>query len=199
MSVNRSLLYGSDRLPTKLGTDINKSESITFRLDNDTIKQLRHEADQQDISTNALVNHILKEHIKWHSNAPRAGFIAVRRSLIMNLMNFLSERDIVSVAENVAKSTNKDSILLLEKEYTIKSALQFLENWMKISGYVYRHEEIKDDQNRHIYVIQHDMGMKWSIYLANLYQLLFDELNENNKRIEFEKTENTLAFTVNCI
>jgi hypothetical protein len=116
----------------------------------------------------------------------------------MNLMNFLSEQDIVSVAERVAKSTNKDSILLLEKEYTIKSALEFLENWMKISGYVYRHEESKDGRNRHMYVIQHDMGMKWSIYLANLYQLLFDELNENNKRIEFEKTENTLVFTVHC-
>jgi hypothetical protein len=186
-------------LQTEPGTGINKSESITFRLDNDTIKRLRHEASQQDISTNALVNHILKEHIKWHSNASKAGFISVRRSLIMNLMSFLSEQEIVSVAESVAKSTNKDSILLFEKEYTIKSALQFLENWMKISGYVYRHEETKEEKNRHMYVIQHDMGMKWSIYLSNLYQLLFDELNENNKKIEFEKTENTLAFTVNCI
>jgi hypothetical protein len=49
-----------------------------------------------------------------------------------------------------------------------------------------------------MYVIQHDMGMKWSIYLANLYQLLFDGINGDNKRIEFEKTENTLAFAVNC-
>lgn len=116
----------------------------------------------------------------------------------MNLMNFLSEQEIVSVAENVAKTTNKDSILLLEKEYTLKSALEFLENWMKISGYAYRHEETYDGQKRHLYVIQHDMGMKWSVYLANLYQFLFDEISENNKRIEFEKTENTLAFTVNC-
>ncbi|HEY7570308.1 MAG TPA: hypothetical protein VH796_02965 [Nitrososphaeraceae archaeon] len=185
-------------MQTKAGTDNGKSESITFRLDNETIKNLRHEAKQQDISTNALVNHILKEHIKWHSNAPKAGFIAVRRSLIMNLMSFMSEKQIVSVAENVAKSTNKDSILLLEKEYTMKSALEFLENWMKISGYVYRHEETKDGRNGHIYVIQHDMGMKWSIYLASLYQLLFDELDGNNKRIEFQKTENTLVFTVNC-
>jgi hypothetical protein len=174
------------------------SESITFRLDNETIRNLRYEANQQDISTNTLVNHILKEHIKWHSNAAKAGFISVRRSLIMNLMDLLSEHDIVSVAENVAKTTNKDSILLLEKEYTLKSALEFLENWMKISGYVYRHEETFDDQKRHLYVIQHDMGMKWSIYLANLYQFLFDEISENNKRIEFDKTENTLAFTVNC-
>jgi hypothetical protein len=175
-----------------------KSESITFRLDNGTIKNLRHEAEQQDISTNTLVNHILKEHIKWHSNAPKAGFIAVRRSLIMNLMNFLSERDIIAVAENVAKTTNKDSILLLENEYTMKSALDFLERWIKISGYVYKKEEVNDGQNSHLYVIQHDMGMKWSIYLANLYQVVFDELNENNKKIKFEKTENTLAFTVNC-
>ncbi len=41
------------------------------------------------------------------------------------------------------------------------------------------------------------MGIKWSIYLANLYQFLFDEVKKDNKRrIEFEKTENTLTFTV---
>ena len=144
--VNKSLSKGSERLQKKSATDFGKSESITFRLDNETIRNLRYEAKQQDISTNTLVNHILKGHIKWHSNASKAGFIAVRRSLIMNLMNFLSEQEIVSVAENVAKTTNKDSILLLEKEYTLKSALEFLENWMKISGYAYRHEETYDGQ-----------------------------------------------------
>ena len=68
---------------------------------------------------------------------------------------------------------------------------------MKIFGYAYRHEENYDGQKRHLYVIQQDMGMKWFFYLPNLYQFLFDEIRENNKRIEFEKTENTLAFTVN--
>ena len=52
-----------------------------------------------------------------------------------------------------------------------------------------------NDQNKHSYVTQHDMGMKVSIYLASLYQFLFDELGQN-KRIEFDKTENTLAFTI---
>jgi hypothetical protein len=44
-------------------------------------------------------------------------------------------------------------------------------------------------------VIEHDMGMNWSLYLANLYQFLFDELGVN-KKIEFDKTQNTLAFTI---
>jgi hypothetical protein len=39
------------------------------------------------------------------------------------------------------------------------------------------------------------MGVKWSIYLASLYQFLFDELGQN-KKIEIDKTENTLAFTI---
>ena len=143
-----------------------------------------------------MLNQIVKEHLNWHANAPKAGFVAVRRLLITNLISYLSEQEIISVAENVAKTTNKDSILLLEKEYTMKSALDFIESWIRISGYTYRHEEIDDGQNRHIYLIQHDMGIKWSIYLANLYQFLFDELKKDKTRIEFEKTENTLAFTV---
>jgi hypothetical protein len=156
---------------------------------------LRNEADQKDISANTLINQIIKEHLNWHSNAAKAGFIAVRRPFVTKLINNLSEQEIISLAEYVAKSANKDAVLLLKKEYTIKSGLAFLESWIKISGYPYRHEMTNNDQNRHLYVIQHDMGIKWSIYLASLYQFLFDELGQK-KKIEFDKTENTLAFTI---
>jgi hypothetical protein len=187
-------------LQTKSVTRINKSESASFRFDSETLKSLREEAKQKDISTNTLLNQIVKEHLKWHANASNAGFIAVRRLLITSLLSNLSEQEIISIAENVAKNTNKDTILLLENEYTMKSALDFIESWIKISGYKYKHHhEINDGQNRHMYLIQHDMGIKWSIYLVNLYQFLFDDIKkDDNKRriIEFEKTENTLAFTV---
>lgn len=175
---------------------VGKSESTTFRFDCETIKSLREEAKQKDIRTNTLLNQIVKEHLKWHANASNAGFIAIRRLLITNLMSYLSEQEIICVAENVAKNTNKDTILLFKNEYTIKSALEFIEDWIKISGYKYKHHEINDGQSRHMFIIQHDMGIKWSIYLANLYQFLFDEVKKDKRRIEFEKTENTLAFTI---
>jgi hypothetical protein len=177
-------------------TKASKSESATFRLDSETMKNLRDEAKQKDISTNTLLNQIVKEHLNWHANASKAGFIAVRRLLITDLIDYLSEQQIISEAEKIAKNTNKDSILLLKKEYTMKSALGFIESWIKISGYPYRHEVVNNDENKHSYVIQHDMGKKWSIYLANLYQFLFDELSKSKRRIEFEKTHSTLAFRV---
>ena len=91
----------------------------------------------------------------------------------------------------------KDSILLMRNEYTIKSALDLLESWIKISDFPYRHNETNNDQNKHSYVIQHDMGMKVSIYLARLYQFVLDDLNlGQNKTIKFHKTESTLAFTI---
>jgi hypothetical protein len=171
-----------------------KSESVTFRIESEALRNLRREAGQKDISTNTLVNKLIKDHLNWHSNAAKAGFISIRRPFISKIIKYLPEQEIIFLAEDVAK-TAKDSILLMKSEYTIKSALELLESWMKISDFPYRHEETNNDQNKHSYVIQHDMGMKVSIYMASLFQFLSDELGLN-KRIEFDKTESTLAFTI---
>jgi predicted transcriptional regulator len=150
------------------------------------------------IDDNELKDILLsKEGSNLHSKAAaKAGFIAVRRSLLTKVINDLSEQEIISLAEHVAKTINEDDTLFLKKEYIIKSVLDLIERWIKISGYPYRHEVSKDSQNKHLYVIQHNMGIKWSIYLANLYQFLFDELEQSKIRIEFDKTENMLAFTI---
>ena len=172
-----------------------KTESVTFRIESKALKNLRREAKQKDISTNTLVNKLVKDHINWHSNAAKAGFISVRRPFVSKVIKYLPEQEIISLAEYVAKTANKDSLLLMKNEYTMKSALDFLESWIKISDYPYRHDETNNDPNKHSYVIQHDMGMKVSIYLASLYQFLFYELGQSN-RIEFDKTENTLTFSI---
>jgi hypothetical protein len=70
-----------------------------------------------------------------------------------------NEHEIVSLAEYVAKTANKNAILLMKNEYTMKSALDFSESWIKISGYPYRHQETNNGQNRHSYVIQQGIGV----------------------------------------
>jgi hypothetical protein len=168
-----------------------QSESITFRLDSIILNRLHHEADQKDISVNTLVSHIIRRHIDWHSNAAKAGFVTVRRGLLINLINRLSEKEISSIAEDIAKNETKDFVLLLRNKYNIELALDVIETWIKISGYPYRHEA---NYTRHSYVIQHDLGKNWSLYLAELYRFLFEEFGL--KRVEFDINHNTLAFVV---
>ena len=190
----KSLSTSEEKVQTTSSTTRRKSESVSFRIDSKVLKNLRREAEQKDISTNTLVNKLIKDHLNWHSTAAKAGFIFIRRPFVSKVIKYLPEQEIISLAEDVAK-TIKDSILLMKNEYSIKSSLDFLESWIKISDYPYRHEETNNGKNKHLYVIQHDMGMKVSIYLAALLQFVFDELGQN-KKIAFDKTEHTLAFTI---
>ena len=168
-----------------------QSESITFRLDSTILNELHHEAEQKDISVNTLVSHIIRGHIGWHSNAAKAGFVTVRRGLLSNLINRLSEKEISSIAEYIAKNETKDFVLLLRNEYNIESALDVIETWIRISGHPYRHEV---NYTRHSYVIQHDIGKNWSLYMAELYRFLFEEFGL--KKVEFDLNDNSLDFIV---
>ncbi len=168
-----------------------QSESITFRLDSTILNKLHHEAEQKDISVNTLVSHIIRRHIDWHSNAAKAGFVTVRRGLLSFLISRLPQKEISSIAEYIAKNETKDFVLLLRNEYNIESALDVIETWIKISGHPYRHEV---NYTRHSYVIQHDMGRNWSLYMAEQYRFLFEEFGL--KRVEFDINNNTLDFVV---
>jgi predicted DNA-binding ribbon-helix-helix protein len=171
-----------------------KTESITFRLEADILDTLRQEAKRKDVSVNTLVSQIAKQHTNWHSNAVQAGFISVRRPLVIKLLESQNDEQIISLAKHVALSSNKDFVLMLRRKYNIYSALDMIEGWVRASGYSYSHNlEDLDYSNRlHSFIIQHNMGMKWSLYLSELYKTLFEEFGIRNS--QFDRTDSTLAF-----
>jgi predicted DNA-binding ribbon-helix-helix protein len=173
-----------------------KTESITFRLESEVLDHLRQEAKRKDVSINTLVSQIARQHTNWHSNAAQAGFISVRKPLVIKLLESQSEEQIKSLASYVAKGSNKDFILMLRRKYSIHSALDVIETWVRASGYSYTHnaEDLDYSSRLHTLVIHHDMGMRWSVYLAELYKNLFEDFGVMNTR--FETTDSTLAFEV---
>lgn len=168
-----------------------KSESVTIRLDSIIFSKLDGEAQQSDISFNTLISQILRQHTNWHSHAAKAGFISVRKGLLVNLIDRLSEQEITSVAEDIAKRETKDFVLLLRNKYNIESGLDVIETWIRISGHPYRHEV---NYTRHSYIIQHDMGRNWSLYMAEQYRFLFEEFDL--EKVDFDINDNTLDFVV---
>jgi hypothetical protein len=168
-----------------------RSESITLRFDSIVLNKLQREADQKDTSVNAVISGIIRRHIDWYSNAAKAGFVTVRRGLLIDLINRLSDKEISCLAEYIAKKETKDFVLLLRNEYNIESSLDVIETWIKISGHPYRHEV---NYTRHSYVIQHDMGKNWSLYMAEQYRFLFEEFGL--KKVEFDINDSTLDFVV---
>jgi predicted DNA-binding ribbon-helix-helix protein len=172
------------------------TESITFRLESEILERLRQEAKRKDVSVNTLVSQIAKQHTNWHSMAAQAGFIYVRKPLMIKLLESQNDEQIISLAKHVALSSNKNFLLMLRRKYNIHSALDMIETWISTSGYSYNHNlEDLDYSNRlHSFIVQHHMGMKWSLYLSELYKNLFEEFGIRDSR--FDMTDSTLAFEI---
>src|SRR5919206_888705 len=167
-----------------------ESRTASFRIDSNLLDDLQQHADLKQVSLNTLANQIFREYIEWYASAPKLGYITVRKSLILQLLNDMTEEKILEYAKIAAKDS-KDINLLLTGQYTLSSALKVIEHKIRISGFRYR-REIKGDKQT--YVIQHDLGKKWSLYLGALFKAEFEEVG--HKDSEFEILENTLVFRV---
>lgn len=173
-----------------------KTESITFRLDCEILDYLRQEAKIKDVSINTLVSQIVKQHTNWHSIAAQAGFISVRKPVLIKLLESQTDEHIKSLAKHVALSSNKDFILMLRRKYNIHSVLDMIETWIHVSGYPYTHnlEDLDYSNKLYSFIVQHNMGSKWSLYLAEVYKSIFEEFGMRNA--QFDMTDSALSFEI---
>ena len=115
----------------------------------------------------------------------------------MKLLDEIRDNEkIKEIAREVARESS-DSLHFLKEQYnvSVESALDFIEVWIKEAGYPYVHDISDVDRSIHHFVIQQDMGLKWSLYLSEILRNLFEELF-NLTKIHFEITDNIVAFTL---
>jgi hypothetical protein len=167
-----------------------KSQSITFRLDSHTIDELQHEADQNQISLNVLVNQVLKRYSDWDRYENRIGMMPVPKAMLTSLIdkaidmakkNGIKEEDIGHVrdqiirqAAEIAFNIMKDAVLFMKKQYNLWVVLAVLQEYMKVSGINSDHRI--EGGRKHVFVIQHELGENWSLFTKELLKLIFENL-----------------------
>lgn len=167
------------------------SGSVTLRFDADLLEDLRKESDHKRISLNTLATQIFRTHKEYGSMSAKAGMVSFHKSLLVQLMNRLSEEEVLKLSEYVAKNEMKDTILLMKKRYNAEAFVDFIESWARVSGFEFRHDVIN---GTHSFVIQHDMGTRWSSYLAHVFKYVFSDVGA--KWSDFQTTDNTVTFNV---
>ena len=167
-----------------------KSQSITFRLDSHTIDELQHEADRNQISLNVLVNQVLKRYSDWDRYENRIGLMPVPKAMLTSLIdkavdmakkNGIKEEDIgpfrdqiIRQAAEIAFAIMKDAVLFMKKQYNLWTVLSVLQEYMKVSGINSDHRV--EGGRKHVFVIQHELGEKWSLFTKELLKLIFENL-----------------------
>ena len=170
------------------------SSSITLRFRSEILERLRHEARQKRINVNTLSSQILADHVEYGSYASTSGMVSFPKSLLIRMMERLSEDEVERLSEHIARNEFKDLTLLLKGEYNLHSFLLTIESWLRISNFQYSYY-VTDDGDTHRIVIQHDMGKRWSLYFEKLFSYIFNDLPLVDK-LKCETTDNIVAFTV---
>jgi hypothetical protein len=163
------------------------TEAVTIRFDKKLLNQLRIEARKKQISLNALLNQLASAHVEWHTNATEAGFMPKRKALIKSIFELLTKEQIDSLAQRAEHHLAGETMMIMTKKLTEQSVLELIERWIRMSGFQYYHTI---DRDNHIFVIQHNMGEKWSYYLSRLFEEVSSRINY--VKPEVQMTNNVL-------
>ncbi len=168
-----------------------KTDTISYRLPTELLKSLETEAIQKNISQNVLVKQILTKYIEWDRFAQKMGMIPVPQRILESLGGEMSHQEILKVIDTLF-TTIKDSILLMKGGYDLKRTIETLEDYMRSSGMESDHRKENDV---HHFIIQHKMGMQWSIFTELLLRRVFTEF-ELEKELIFQTTESTVIASI---
>lgn len=165
-----------------------QTEVLSVRVEHMMVEELRSEAESANISLNVLVNHIFGKYIAWERDACKIGFVPITKDLFATLLEQLEESQLEQIAK---KSANNiiDVIIYMRKKFDLQTCLQWLDEMCRASGFAKKRVMM---DTLYTYIVQHDLGMKYSIYLKHILQLLFNNLQ---KRIDPDITAQSVVFT----
>ena len=152
-----------------------QTRSISYRLPEHIIEELETEAQQKEISQNVLVKQILERYVGWERFASNIGMIPVPREIL----RVLGEKmDGVVMNEVIQTMTPmiKDWVMFMKGSYDLKRVIESMEEYMHASGMTSDH---RIEGNIHHFIIQHNLGIRWSLFTELFLKQIFHEFLPN--------------------
>lgn len=167
------------------------TRSITYRLPEKLINELDAEAKQRKISQNVLVKQILERYVQWDRYSEKIGMVPVPKEIIESLGADLDGRDIDEII-NVVFPMIKNNVMFIKGGYDLERCIETLEDYMRASGMKSDH---RVDGDLHTFIIQHDLGMKWSVFTEQLLTQIFRYF-ATDKDLKFQTTDSTVVLKI---
>ena len=167
------------------------TRSITYRLPEKLVNELETEAVQKGISQNVLVKQILEKYVSWDRFSNKIGMIPVPKGILEALGVELDGKDIDEIITMIFPMI-KDTVLFIKGGYDLKRCVETLEDYMRASG---MNSDHRIEGDVHTFLIQHDLGMKWSVFTEQLLTQVFRNFLPDQE-LKFQTTDTTVILSV---
>ena len=168
-----------------------KTETSSFRLEKEVFAEFKKYAKKQHLTTNSLINKIMKEYVDWNSIIPAAQFIPISASFIVKLLKKHSEEEIRKAARVHVEEHFEENLLLIKNELSVEAYLEAIQNWADAAGFPISSREKSGITN---YTLRHNQGTKFSILLEEHVKTAIEILTKERAKTKF--TTNSISFWI---
>lgn len=165
-----------------------KTETITFRLSNTLIDELRKEAELERMSLNAFVSKIFLNHVQWERYERKVGLLPMTKPFLKEVINQLTDEKITNLAQKIERENFKNILILMRQRHNAQDFVEVLRTWLTVS---WMQLYLVDRNHSYLLNIQHDMGRKWSLYVQTLVAELAQDIL--GKQIEIKISDNIIS------
>jgi hypothetical protein len=168
-----------------------KTRSITYRLPVKLVEDLETEANQKEISHNVLVKQILEKYTQWDKFANVMGMVPIPKEILQTLGENMKGEEINKIIDVILPMI-KDWVMFMKGNYDLKRAIESLEDYMRASGMISDH---RIEGNAHHFIIQHNLGMRWSLFTEQLLRHIFHQFLPETP-MNCKTTQNTTIVSI---
>jgi len=140
-----------------------KTVTATFRIDEDSFKDLQEDAKKQNISVNTLVNQLLLSYSHYDRLMKRFQLMKIPASTFKTILEGSTDEAIVAAAKTAGESIARTFVITKLGAFTIEN---MLEGFRTSSGYInaFEYSEFLSPGKITI-TLTHNLGKKGSLFL----------------------------------
>lgn len=136
----------------------------TIRIEKELDDVLQQDAKKNRLSFNSHISKIMTKYSEWDRFNERWGVISLRREAFRSILEAIESDKLVTVAKDIGSHVPKEFICFWFKKINLETYLQYL---MLVCQYAKFAEcEIDNDEKDYTIILSHDIGQKWSEFLA---------------------------------
>jgi len=171
---------------------MNKKTSIlSIRISDEIKKELEQESELNGTALNTLVSQVLTRHTEWDRFAKDMGFIFSTRKFLKGILESVSVETVQKIASTVCKDAVKEVIKFSFSEITFETFVKTIRIWLAASDIPFRFIQNDSDVGGK-FIVQHELGEKYSFYLKTMSETLLHEIGFNVYDLEI--TPDNLSF-----
>ncbi len=167
--------------------------SRSFRVDEEWLKVLNEEAEKEGISTNALLNKIMRDYAQVYRFSKSFGIVYLSYPTLSAFVDCCTKDRVIEIAEFSALTLVKDGMRTIglpmnydSVAYFIKNIFGGLVNWFRCDHHIRSNEEI--------FHLRHSLGNKWSMFIAEVTSTMFKSIV--GKDVKTEILGNSVTITI---